>query len=608
MQSPALPAAMEQEQEACSALNLVVAGHASFPSHAAAAATQAAGDAAAAPSDDDRQQLPSFTSVWSSDDACFYDTIVLLQAPAADIASRSSSGSGSRAADDDDCCSSAGAAPATQQAAGAAGSRAWSRSQPLTAEQAAAWQAFEAATLREACSQPGAPRLVEAADAGAALAAIAHSLRFPAGGAAEAANRRRLLAAAAALEVQPGDQVLLLDGDGTLAAADSTKPYCEALGLPWAQVKGCFSDPARSGEYGGFGDFKRLALLLAMAGAGAEGEGGSTAGADVASLQSGLACSREAAAAQAAAEQVALDAPWVQLLCSRLSAAVPGGGRSRFKPVLLTAGRREVWRRVLQAHGLQALPLLATGHDYLVDGRGKAAVAQMLLERVGGGSGSGGGGSGNSAHKSGSGLEMVGAAEPAEQLLQGAVAGGVLCVADSLVDLPMLLVPGVEALVVPRRPSLLAVLEALQQEQAQQGKSFGQLVYDGLPAAAGSLPVVALEELAVGCHDADDWLRQQCMPSCLPLHAPGLWPSSIRPVVHWHTAGAVHAGGAARDRRALVAAPRHPDAPRRRQRPRAVRAAPPGGPAAGSAAAGAHPAAARRPLHRRAGPHPGRRV
>lgn len=146
---------MAQEQAAGGGLDLVVAGHASFPDPAAPG---------------------GFQSVWGQHDAHFYDTIVLLSPPPGDIASRSHSrqvhgaaaGTGSAAkstelssestAAGSSVCETA-AAPAaaagtvtTTAARVTASSASWSRRQPLTAQDAAAWMAWETATLRAACS------------------------------------------------------------------------------------------------------------------------------------------------------------------------------------------------------------------------------------------------------------------------------------------------------------------------------------------------------------------------------------------------------------------------------------------------------------------------
>jgi hypothetical protein len=251
-----------------------------------------------------------------------------------------------------------------------------------------------------------------------------HSLRAPAGTPAETANRQRLLAAADVLPIGQGDDVILLDGDGTLTAIDTTKAYAAELGLSWQDdVKPCFS--AASCDYGGFGDFQRLATQLDLAAA-AAADGG-------------------AGAAEAAARKVELDAAWVQWLCS-----LPPGCGPRL--VLLTAGRREVWERVLQTHGLAGrVSLLATGAGYVVDKRGKAAVARLLQQKAGT-----------------AGTQQVDSAAPpavdraaGSGRVQQRSSRPLLCVGDSLVDLPMLSVPGVEPLVLPRRTDLLQAVAEL---------------------------------------------------------------------------------------------------------------------------------------------------
>ena len=451
--------------------------------------------------------------MWSQQDHDFYDLIVLLQPSDPGVISARSE---TRAA---------------QSAVGVRQKRQGSLL-GLSEHSIHAWMQFEAETLVAACAEPGAPKLVVAEDPEEALAAIVHALKLPSPH-LEAVNRSRLLAAASALTADvlaPGDHLILLDGDGTLTPADTTRPYCRELGIPWGRIKACFSSP----DYGSFGDFQRLGLLLGLAAAAADQAYGpnpqrvaprsamglslhqpqlctpelmreqlppvsSLMGSDSSSFEATGASAAAAAAAEAtareadtagpallggstaavevAAQEVQLDAPWLEFLLS-LPHSCPSRmqgqlaqGRARLHVVLLTAGRQEVWQRVLERHGLDSrVLLLAACDDFVVDRDGKAAVTELLHSRLlvegRGAAGWGAAGGGGGDH--------TGVLPLLDHGGVHAPAGGkpqLLCIADSLVDMPMLQLGCVEPIVVPRRPEAVQYITALPAHHGGEGAS-----------------------------------------------------------------------------------------------------------------------------------------
>jgi hypothetical protein len=146
-----------------------------------------------------------------------------------------------------------------------------------------------------------------------------------------------------------------------------------------------------------------------------------------------------------------------------------------------------------------------------VDKEGKAAVARLLQQKAAAGA-AGGSGSGTAQWAEEASAACAGNTSAGDGSVQqqGSTSRPLLCVGDSCVDLPMLSVPGVEPLVVPRRADLLQAVAQLQAAAAggqQEGErqegpmlGFKQLVYPGMSGRVQqgcSLPELSMEQLAV---------------------------------------------------------------------------------------------------------------